>query len=263
MNRKIQAGVAELKRPYDRLKQRQEARIRELKERDPTFLAAEEKLELVKRAVDERKRELGAKFDNLPESVEMRTEIDRLRKRSGELQSQIRELESEQIVNDDELATIGAQKKESDQLSREKDRALREKRDLYVSKGAADMVVKVGAAEKVLQEATEKALAPYGPEKLWLQGFGYQAYRGYYNTNYARYISDHVRAQVGGGEMREDVRFLSELSKTVASDDDWSTSVDWDWRMKQEVDGSVKDLPLLQKWIKRVRGPVVGVMSDQ
>jgi hypothetical protein len=266
VHRKIQAGVREMTRPYDKLKQRQEARMKELKERDPAFLTAEEKLEWVKRALDERRRELGTEFDKRPESVEMKAEIDRLRKRSGELQSRIRELENDKTTKDEEPDTIRAQKNETDRLSREKDRALREKRDLYVSKGAADMAAKVGAAEKTLQEATEKALAPYVPEKLWLQGFGYQAYRGYYNTNYARYIHDHVKAQVGGGEMREDVGLLSELSKGVAEDEHWSTTVDWDWRMKQEVDGTVKDLPLLQKWIKRVRGPVVTewpVMSDQ
>jgi hypothetical protein len=33
--------------------------------------------------------------------------------------------------------------------------------------------------------------------------------------------------------------------------------VDWDWRINEEVDGTIKNLPLLQKWLHRVRGPVV------
>jgi len=38
---------------------------------------------------------------------------------------------------------------------------------------------------------------------------------------------------------------------------DWHTTVDWDWRMKEEVDGSIEDLPLMRKWLQRVRGRIV------
>jgi hypothetical protein len=34
----------------------------------------------------------------------------------------------------------------------------------------------------------------------------------------------------------------------------WHSRVDWEWRMKQEVDGSIEKIPALQKWLKRVRG---------
>jgi hypothetical protein len=34
----------------------------------------------------------------------------------------------------------------------------------------------------------------------------------------------------------------------------WHSRVDWEWRMKQEVDGSSEKIPALQKWLKRVRG---------
>ena len=30
-----------------------------------------------------------------------------------------------------------------------------------------------------------------------------------------------------------------------------------EWRMKQEVSGEIKDFPLMQKWLKRARGPIV------
>lgn len=126
-----------------------------------------------------------------------------------------------------------------------------------VSKGAADMALKVGAAEKACGEASDKALAPYLPEKLWSGGFGYQAFRGYYNTPYRAYIADHVQTLVSGGPMREDLGSLKGLQEAVASQKGWSTSVDWDWRMRQEVDGTIKELPLLEKWIMKARGPVV------
>lgn len=500
-NRKIQAGVEKMLRPYERLKEQQEARIRELQEQDPAFLAAEQELEVVKGGAERRKREMGMEFDKLPETAEVKAQIEELRKQSGELHSRLRKIESERLSRDQELAAVQAQRKEAeeqlralegklraefekqpevvdgrttlaerrkqldevrpeverlekearekddqltalyarrkeieekrraaeesvkerfktaaevveidkkiaaaqerrnakeldqtardaaareenelrrkkdqewrnlrdgdseygrrsslldnanrkirdrenalraevrqkspsgrrqkdleketrqrdrtlhnlyqefrnsnedratldgrvrdlgtkyrerenalrdelrrshptvrrldgekrdvDQALRAKDRALREKRDLYVSKRTPDMALKVGAAEKALKEATEKALAPYIPEKPWIRGFGYQAFRGYYNTSYGAYIRDHVRAQVGGDEMREEVNFLAELQKAAAGDEGWSTRVDWDWRMKQEVDGTIKDLPLLERWIQRARGPVM------
>ncbi len=33
----------------------------------------------------------------------------------------------------------------------------------------------------------------------------------------------------------------------------WHPRVDWEWRLKKEVDGSIKDLPQLQKWVERGR----------
>jgi hypothetical protein len=36
----------------------------------------------------------------------------------------------------------------------------------------------------------------------------------------------------------------------------WHTKCDWDWRLKQEIDGSIADLPKLQKWIERARGKI-------
>jgi hypothetical protein len=142
-------------------------------------------------------------------------------------------------------------------LSSEKGRELRDKRGVYVSKGTAEMVLKVAAAKTALSEAHDKAMAPYTPEKLWMASFNYQAYRGYYNTNYSRYISQHVKAQLGGATQREDIGLAERLQKCEAAGGGWSASIDWDWRMRQEVSGEIKDLPLMQKWIKRARGPVV------
>jgi hypothetical protein len=144
-----------------------------------------------------------------------------------------------------------------DKLAGEKDRELRDKRGVYVSKGTAAMVLKVAAAKTELSKAHGKAMAPYTPEKLWMDSFNYQVYRGYYNTNYSRYISQHVKAQLGGATQRDDIGLAERLHKSEASGGGWSTSIDWDWRMRQEVSGEIKDLPLMQKWIKRARGPIV------
>jgi carbonic anhydrase/acetyltransferase-like protein (isoleucine patch superfamily) len=174
-NKQIQAGVQKMTEPYNKLKERQDARIKELLDRDPAYLAAIAELERVKKD----------------------------------------------------------------------------------SKGAADMAIKVGAAEKALGDASDKALAPYLPEKLWTGGFAYAGFRGYYNTPYRLYIADHVQTLVSGGPMREDPGSLKGLAETAASNKGWSTSIDWDWRMRQEVDGTIKDLPLQEKWLIKARGPVV------
>jgi hypothetical protein len=208
MNKKIQAGVQKTAEPYDKLKERHEARIKELLERDPVFLAAKAELETIKKAFEQRKHELGMEFDKLP-------------------------------------------------ATGEKDRALAEKREAYVTKGATDLARKVAAAEKAFAEASDRALAPYAPEKTWIDDFGYQAFRGYYNTPYRAYIADHVQSLVSGGPKREDLGSLKGLAEAVADNKGWSTSVDWDWRMRQEVDGTIKELPLLEKWIIKARGPVV------
>jgi len=251
LNRKISAKAQEISEPYGEFQKQQDARIRELEERDPAFLAAKMKLKTIEEALGKRRHEMGMEFDKLLETVETKAEIDELRKQSAELRSQLQKLQNgERKKTDEKIRTL-------DREMHEKNSALGGKREKYVSERTADMARQVAAAKTALAEANEKALAPYIPEKLWTRSFGYQAYRGYYNTNYRAYIRDHARAQLGGGEMRDDIGFLRQLEKGVSGTEGWSTSVDWDWRMKQEADGSIKDLPLLQKWIKRARGPVV------
>jgi len=152
---------------------------------------------------------------------------------------------------------ICREQKKAEQKLRALERAFRDKREMYVSKGTADLVRKVGEAKGAVVEAEKTAWAPYWPER-WLYSFNNQGYRGYYNTAYNHYMSGHARAIVGGGEMREDTRFLEALAEAVSGNDKgWRTSVDWDWRTRQEADGTIVDLPLMKKWLAYVRGPVV------
>ena len=133
-------------------------------------------------------------------------------------------------------------------------RTLSGKRDVYAAKGTAALTKKLGQAETALAKANDEAMAPYGPEKFWMGSFQYQGYRGYYNTPYRSYLGQYVKALVGGGEMRESVGVLTSLEEALAGGKGWHTTVDWDWRMKPELDGSIKDMPLMQKWLVRVRG---------
>jgi hypothetical protein len=117
-----------------------------------------------------------------------------------------------------------------------------------------DMTKKVGQAEAALANANDEAMRPYLPEQIWMRSFRYQAFRGYYNTAYGHYLGDHVKAILGGGEMRENLGLLGELQKSFADGKSWHATVDWEWRTREEIDGKIKDLPLMQKWLLRVRG---------
>jgi len=189
---------------------------------------------------------------------QVRNLAEKIRKREYTLRDEVRQAQSKLVDRQREL----------DRTAGEKNRALHGKREKYLVERTGQLDREVAAATAEVAKANEKALASYMPEKLWTRGFAYQAYRGYYNTNYARYLNDHAKALLGGAEMRENIGSLRQLEKAVSSDDDWSTTIDWDWRMRQEVDGSIKDLPLQRKWIERARGPVVtekpvGVNSER
>lgn len=114
-----------------------------------------------------------------------------------------------------------------------------------------------GRAEAALAKAYDEAMEPYWPERAWMESFRYQAYRGYYNTAYSHYLNDYVKAILGGGEMRESLPELVALQKSFADGKGWHTTVDWEWRTKDELSGKIKNLPLMQKWLLRVRNPAV------
>ena len=98
----------------------------------------------------------------------------------------------------------------------------------------------------------EKTQQLYAPELEWMEHYSSASSSPHYNTTYGRYMTKHVNAMMGGGEMRENIAFLEALLKELARNDAWHTSVDWDTRIKWEKDGTLTDLPLLQKWMQRV-----------
>ncbi|MBT3296061.1 MAG: hypothetical protein HN383_12380 [Verrucomicrobia bacterium] len=177
----------------------------------------------------------------------------------GELMTPYKDMEKQSKARQQEIMARSPEYVQAvaDQKAAEEALAQR-KRDLYVGKDTADLERKVGEAKGAVVEAEEVAWKAYGPERGWLYSFNNQGYRGYYNTAYNHYLGGHAKAIVGGGEMREDTNFLEALAKAVSGDDPgWRTKVDWDWRVREEIDGSIADAPLMQKWLERVRGPVM------
>ena len=198
----------------------------------------------------------------------LRRQFDQERNLNGEYAAaQASRTQSEQALRDrqeelrDDLRAsepIFREQKRLEQAFRALEQALRGQRDMYVGKGTADLERKLGESKGAVVEAEKIAWKAYGPEQGWLYSFNNQGYRGYYNTAYNHYLGGHAKAIVGGGEMREDTNFLEALAKAVSGDDEaWRTRVDWDWRVRAEVEGGIADMPLMKKWLERVRGPVM------
>jgi hypothetical protein len=76
----------------------------------------------------------------------------------------------------------------------------------------------------------------------------------HYNYQYQTYIKDEVTRKLG-----IDIRLCEENFGSLEqilkqqTESKWHPRVDWEWRLKKEVDGSIKDLPHLQKWVERGR----------
>ena len=251
LEKKIREKAQELNKPYGEYGKQVDERIKELESRSPALVAAKTRHKEAEQALGERKRELSEEFNKLPETVKVTTRINELRRQRSELHKAMKGMDDgDKKKAEEKIKALTAEE-------REKDRELRPKRDKYVSEGTVKMAREVGAAKTALEEIRQKAMEPYTPEKLWIASFKYQAYRGYYNTNYGRYLNDHAKAMFGGDQRRDDIGFLKQVMEANDGTKDWSTRVDWDWRMSQEVDGTIKDLPLQQKWINRARGPMV------
>ena len=248
---KERAAIAELRKQIDELAR--EVRVLEKKvpaeDAELTALHARQKESADKqraaeRALNERCQKLLTSNAECARAEAMWREIDsEIRDRQKALRGELHA--SEPIIREQEQAG---------QKYRTLERALRGKRDVYAANGAADANRRAAEAEKALKEATAKAWLRYEPEHAWLYSFEKQGYHGYYNTGYTHYIPTRAKAIIGGGEMREDLDTLKALAEAVSSGRDWHTSVDWDWRLSQEIDGRIKDLPLMRKWLERVRG---------
>ena len=74
---------------------------------------------------------------------------------------------------------------------------------------------------------------------------------------YTERLSGETATSVATLAKTDDLRAVAELLEIWSSGQMWRTQVDWDWRITEEVNGSIKNLPLLQKWLERIRGPIL------
>ena len=133
---------------------------------------------------------------------------------------------------------------------------LRGLRKNHINKNTREDTKRINELAKKVSEAEERAWKRYGQEKGWLTSFEFAGYRGYYNFPYPHYFEKRVRAIVGGGEMREDLKKLQQVQQAYADPSFWHTTVDWDWRMREEISREIDSLPLMKQWLIQTRGPV-------
>ena len=135
-------------------------------------------------------------------------------------------------------------------------RELQGMRKNLINKNTSESIKRINELAKKVSEAEERAWKRYGQEKGWLTSFEFAGYRGYYNFPYPHYFEKRVRAIVGGGEMREDLKKLQQVQQAYADPSFWHTTVDWDWRMREEISREIDSLPLMKQWLIQTRGPV-------
>jgi len=249
LNRKIATELAQRLAPYNKLAEQAASRDRELLERSPAFLQAEADLKAVQKAVEDRKSQLAVEFTATPDVVKMKADIDAMR---NELSAARKNRDAS--LKTDEQKELEAKVRRLDVKVGSLESKVRNQRDRFIVNAMGDMPKKIGQAEAALATARDDAMEPYWPEKVCSQDFQYSGFRGYYNTAYPHYLESHVKAIIGAGEMRENLDILVALQKSFADEKSWHTTVDWDWRMQEEIDGRIKDMPLMQKWLIRVRG---------
>ena len=110
--------------------------------------------------------------------------------------------------------------------------------------------------EKGLNDAEAAALDVYAPEAKWLGSFEYKSFGKHYNFNYHRYFGEKIAEGGTGIPINSKVSRLQEIAELGNNPDVWRTEVDWDWRMPEELSGSIANLPLMKNWIERNRGPI-------
>ena len=125
----------------------------------------------------------------------------------------------------------------------------------YVDRRTAELRQEVSKAEMGVGDALKRGAAEHKPEYDWLLTLRWLAFSGHYNYPYRRYLRDRIAKEVGGKVCHEEFGTLESILalQTTAQ---WHTRCDWDGRLRQEIDGSIGELPLLRKWLERVRGDV-------
>jgi hypothetical protein len=187
---------------------------------------------------------------------------EQIRKRRGELLKEIEDASSQAA------ADAGRKLDEIRRKLDERTNELREEFDklpetikkqeaqAYVAERSVELRRQVTKAEIAFHEAVKRNTAEFKPEHDWLTTLGWLAFSGHYNYPYRAYFRKNIARSFGGKVCHENFGSIESLlsAQTKAK---WHTRCDWEWRLKQEIDSSIEELPLLKQWITRVRGPVV------
>ena len=133
--------------------------------------------------------------------------------------------------------------------------ALNEERRAYIQQVAAEAGVneKETANEALLEKASRAVASRYPIEYNVICSFIRQNFHGFYNARISSYIGQHAVKIAGGAGVPDNPDDVVAMEEFYADPGTWNTRVDqWDGRTRWEVDGSLKDLPLTEKWLRRV-----------
>ncbi len=137
---------------------------------------------------------------------------------------------------------------------------IRNATEAYVAKEARALKQEIGGLKTEIAKTKRDVQAPYAAEFRALHGGLRGYFSGHYNRDLPRYTSSLSGKTAASAEAlagTDNPDSIEEILKIWSSGKIWRTEVDWDWRIPEEADGRIKNLPLLQKWIQRIRGPVV------
>jgi len=125
----------------------------------------------------------------------------------------------------------------------------------YLATHTMDLTRQLAAAEMRAAEAFKEHVAQYKAEYDWVKSYRWLGFSRHYNYPHLSYLRKRVAQSVGGRACHENFGSLESI-RDAQTNVIWHTRCDWQWLLKKELDGSIEDLPLLQKWLQRVRGEI-------
>jgi len=234
-------------------------------------IEANRKRDEINKKLSERTRELRAEFDKLPETIKKQAEYrkleDQVRKLDTQRREAIKQFEAKHKIEKNDRSERQRVRKLAEKapaiakLTREinalrtRARSHRPDSRAYTDQRTVELRQQVTKAGLAVSDAVKQNTAARKPEYDWLTSLGWIAYSRHYNYPYRSYMEKRIGRTIGGKICHENFGSL----KSVMSLQDktlWRSKCDWEWRLKKELDGSIKDLPLMRKWLERVRGKI-------
>ena len=242
----------------------------------------------LKKKLDKRTAELRAEFDKLPETISKRQAAQKLEEKARDLDKQrseaIRAIETAYRTRNKTAIEAEAKRRkagikppkgekthqqrirdlvrkdpkitalagEIDKCSQDAGKLRPDSRN-YIDQRTVELRRQVAKAEIDVRQARKRHIAEHKLEHDWLSSLQWLVFSRHYNYNYQRYFHEQIGKTIGGKVCHEDFGSLGGFMSAQAKEK-WHTTCNWDWRLKQEADGSIAKLPMLQKWIERVRG---------
>jgi len=232
---------------------------------------ASRRLSEIQKELNEQTHKLRTDFDKLPETVRKQAEYRKLEDQVRQLDTQrrraIEQFEAKHKIDKNDrderrrIRSLADKDPQVMKLTKEIDalrtRARTHRPDWrpYVDRRTVDLKRRVAKAGIAVRNAIKQNANQRKPEYDWLTSLGWLAFSRHYNYPYRSYMAKRIGRTIGGRICHENYNSL----KSVMSMQDktqWSDKCDWQWRLKKELDGSIEDLPLMRKWLVRVRGKI-------